>query len=79
MCDMPSIAVHLRGLQHAWICAAVCVVVRCSMLQCVAVCCSMLHCVAVCCSMYQYVAEVSMSPTVCGAVHVAVCCSALQY
>jgi len=38
-------------------CAAVCVAVRCSVLQCVAVCCSVLQSVAECCSALQSVAE----------------------
>ena len=36
-------------------CAAVCIAVRCSMVQCVAVCCSVLQCVAVCYSVLQCV------------------------
>jgi len=32
-------------------CVAVCVAVRCSVLQCVIVCCGVLQCVAVCCSL----------------------------
>ena len=68
-------------------CVAVCITVRCSVLQCVEVCCSVLQCVAVCCSVLKcaveparknalvlYSRHVQLAPS-CVCVYVCVCVS----